>query len=306
MQIYCPRCKTGYEIEAAVVPEKGRKLRCAVCQKVFMCMPADLIDGSKLRQAEFTEEEKQHLDEHGHLREEEIAEVHDTEVVEEASQNAELDSLPETEESEVGEPEENKNQSLDDLASDNQYVKDIFKRLSVETENLFQADKEAPKAQKYIFAARKMLGLANLKNLKYYIWGFLFMLVLVLYYWRYEVVRQFPLLGQVYAICGIEAVVPGEGLEFQNVVRREFEDDYVPKLEVKGFIANQTAESKKVPLIKVELLDENGKMIQVETFSSVIPVITEKAKIPFSHVISRPSPLSKYIYLTFIADPDKE
>ena len=72
MLIYCPKSTTGYEIDASVVPEQGRRLRCAVCQKVFKCMPEDLVDGSKLRMAEFTEEEKQHLDEKGHLQEEQV------------------------------------------------------------------------------------------------------------------------------------------------------------------------------------------------------------------------------------------
>ena len=74
MQIYCPKCKTGYEIDANVVPETGRKLRCAVCHKIFKCMPEDLLEGSKLRQAEFTAEERKFLDENEQLNEEAFAE----------------------------------------------------------------------------------------------------------------------------------------------------------------------------------------------------------------------------------------
>lgn len=300
MQIYCPKCKTGYEIDAAVVPDKGRHLRCAVCQKVFQCMPEDLIDGSQLRTAEFTEEEKQHLDEKGHLQEQDVP--HQTEEIK-------TDSL----EKENKEEKENNweeevagiNKTLDDLASENQYVKDIFQRLSTETENLFQADQEQPR-KKYIFGLKKMLGIVNPKNLQYYIYMLLIILGLVMYYARYEVVRTFPSLASAYTALGIEAVVAGEGLEFQNVIRREFEDDYVPKIEIKGFIANKTNTNINIPQIKVELLDKDGKLIQSEVFNSVIPLVTKNAKIPFSHVISRPSPLSKYIYLTFINPVQKE
>ncbi len=283
MLIYCPKCKTGYEIEADVVPEQGRRLRCAVCKKVFKCMPEDLIDGSKLRTAEFTEEEKKHLDGNGHLQENIVSETEDKhENVEEETSST--------------------SKTLDDLASENQYVKDIFQRLSAETESLFEADKKEPQ-HKYIFSLKKMLGVANPKNLQYYLYGFLFLLVLVLYYARYEIVRSFPSLASVYESIGIEAVVAGEGLEFQNVTRREFEEDYVPKIEIKGFIANKMDINIDIPRIKVELLDKDGKLIQAETFDSVIPLVTPKAQIPFSHVISRPSPLSKYIYLTFISSP---
>lgn len=283
MLIYCPKCKTGYEIEADVVPEQGRRLRCAVCKKVFKCMPEDLIDGSKLRTAEFTEEEKKHLDEQGHLQEDVV------------------------EASPVKNPEENweeevdgAKKTLDDLASENQYVKDIFQRLSVETENLFEADKKEATHHKIWYHIKKALGIVNPKNLLYYLYAILIFLALFLYYARYEVVRTMPQMAPIYHVLGIEAIVPGEGLEFQNVVRREFEDDYVPKLEVKGFIANKMDVSIDIPKIKIELLDKEGKVIQSEIFDSVIPLVTAKAKVPFSHVISRPSPLSKYVYLTFI------
>lgn len=289
MLIYCPKCKTGYEIEADVVPEQGRRLRCAVCKKVFKCMPEDLIDGSKLRTAEFTEEEKKHLDEQGHLQDD---------VVEDSPvKNTEEN----WEEEVVG-----AKKTLDDLASDNQYVKDIFQRLSVETENLFEADKNEDSRHKVWYRIKKALGIVNPKNLLYYLYAILIFLALFLYYARYEVVRTLPQMAQIYQSLGIEAIVPGEGLEFQNVVRREFEDDYVPKIEVKGFIANKMDVSIDIPKIKVELLDKDGKVIQSEIFDSVIPLVTAKAKVPFSHVISRPSPLSKYIYLTFISPtPDK-
>lgn len=289
MLIYCPKCKTGYEIEADVVPEQGRRLRCAVCKKVFKCMPEDLIDGSKLRTAEFTEEEKKHLDEQGHLQDD---------VVEDSPvKNTEEN----WEEEVVG-----AKKTLDDLASDNQYVKDIFQRLSVETENLFEADKNEDSRHKVWYRIKKALGIVNPKNLLYYLYAILIFLALFLYYARYEVVRTLPQMAQIYQSLGIEAIVPGEGLEFQNVVRREFEDDYVPKIEVKGFIANKMDVSIDIPKIKVELLDKDGKVIQSEIFDSVIPLVTAKAKVPFSHIISRPSPLSKYIYLTFISPtPDK-
>ncbi len=294
MQIYCPKCKTGYEIEASVIPEEGRKLRCAVCQKVFMCMPEDLIDGSKLRQAEFTEEEKEFLDENKQLDEEAFAQKAAEEIIE-----VKEDVVVETSEEEAAEA---KNKTLDEMASDNQYVKDIFKRLSTETEALFEAEKKENPGKKYLFKLRKMLGLSNLSNIKYYFIGIAVLLLLVAYYARYEIVRKAPFLGPVYEVMGIDAVVVGEGLEFQNVVRREYEEDYVPKVEIKGFIANQTDRKLDIPAIRIELLDKDAKLIQYKVFSPVIPIVTERAKVPFKYVLKRPSPLTKYIYLTFVEE----
>ena len=309
MLIYCPKCKTGYEIDERVVPEQGRRLRCAVCKKVFKCMPADLIDGSKLRTAEFTEEEKKHLDEQGHLKEDadSLSLEEKSEEPQTTQENEQEETKPEEKSDSAWEEEvAGAKKTLDELASDNQYVKDIFQRLSTETENLFQADKEEPQHQKIWFRIKKALGIVNPKHILYYIYALLAFLLLFLYYARYELVRSFPELASVYKTLGIEAVVAGEGLEFQNVVRREFEDDFVPKIEIKGFIANKMDVSIDIPKIRIELLDKDGRAIQSENFDSVIPLVTAKSKVPFSHVISRPSPLSKYIYLTFINPPPEE
>ena len=294
MQIYCPKCKTGYEIDANVVPETGRKLRCAVCHKIFKCMPEDLLEGSKLRQAEFTSEERKFLDENEQLNEEAFAEQNKLENRE--------DVLIETSEEEAAEA---KNKTLDEMASDNQYMKDIFKRISTETEALFEAEKKESPFKKVLFKIRKALGLSNISNIKYYLLVLLAILFLFAYYARYEIVRKFPSLANIYEKVGIEAVVIGEGLEFQNVVRREFEEDYVPKIEIKGFIANKTDRKIDIPAIKIELLDKEAKLIQYEFFAPVIPIVTPNAKIPFKYVITRPSPLTKYIYLTFVS-PNKK
>ena len=318
MQIYCPKCKTGYEIDAEVVPENGRKLRCAVCGKVFKCMPEDLIDGSKLRTAEFTEEEKEHLDEQGHLQE--------PEVEAEPAPSAENDAVPAAESEEVSakveevteesaaeepagevfeEPEEEApTKSLEELEAEASIpgakdVKDIFERLSQETEALFKAESEEKPVKKYLFSFKKAFGLQNPRNYKYYVFAILALILLSLYYARFEVVRKVPFMEPVYRVLGIKAVVTGEGLEFQNVTRRDYEEDYVRKFEIKGFIANKTAKTMDIPTIKIELLDKDARSIQNETANSVIPLITSHGKVPFSFIVEKPSPLTKYIYLTF-------
>lgn len=41
MRIECPSCPTSYEIGAAAIPAKGRKLRCGKCSTVWRIMPPD-------------------------------------------------------------------------------------------------------------------------------------------------------------------------------------------------------------------------------------------------------------------------
>lgn len=288
MQIYCPKCKTGYEIEADVVPEKGRRLRCAVCGKVFKCMPEDLIDGSKLRTAEFTEEEKLRLDEAGHLRDEDAegtADEPDADGEETAEDDLPGKSLEELEE--------------EAREADSEDVKDIFKRLSEETEALFKAESEEKPAQKAWKGVIKSLGLKNPRNYKYYYFVLLVFVLLGAYYARYEIVRAFPSMEPIYTVLGIKSRVTGEGLEFQNVTRREYEEDAVRYLEIKGFIVNKTKRTLDIPTIYAELLDKDAKLIQTQKAASVIPIITADGRVAFSFVVDRPSKLTKYIYLTF-------
>lgn len=309
MQIYCPKCKTGYEVDADVVPENGRKLRCAICQKVFKCMPEDLTDGSKLRMAEFTEEEKSQLNEDGMLEEkQEVETVASVEEVAEQQEGFATEvggALAEEEDvsAEVVDAEF-VDKSLDELEAEEkgvneQDVKDIFQRLSAETDALFRAECEEKPVKKIISDFKKDLGLRNPRNYKYYYFVVLFFIVLAAYYARFEIVRSIPSLAPIYNALHIKAKVTGEGLEFQNITRREYEEDAISKFEIKGFIANNTAQTMDIPVIYVEFLDKDARPIQSQKVNSVIPIITPNAKIAFNFIVEKPSSLTKYIYLTF-------
>lgn len=286
MQIYCPKCKTGYTINAEVVPEKGRKLRCSVCEKVFHCLPEDLTEGSKMRMSEFTEDEKKQLNSQGMLAEESIS----------IGLEAKEETLP-TKSLEDLEAEEKNKDALE--------VQDIFKRLSEETEALFQVENEAKPVKKIISDAKKSLGLLNPRNYKYYILMLLLFLCLFLAYSRYEVVRKYPVMENIYDIFGIQSRVIGEGLEFQNINRREFEEDDIKKFEIKGFIANNTDRTLDIPTIYVELLDADVRSVQTISINSVIPLVTPHSRVALSFIITKPSPLTKYIYLTFTENSRK-
>lgn len=284
MKIYCPKCKTAYEISAGVVPEQGRRLRCAVCHKVFKCLPEDLIDGSHLRAAEFDEEEKARLDEKGML----------IESAEEVNPN--IDIKAEIEEEVESTP------SLEELDAQNleaNGVTDIFARLSQETEALFKVESEEKTHRKMFGRFKKTLGLQNPRNYKYYILFFLALIGLGLYYARYDVARSVPVMRNVYTALGIQSAVVGEGLEFQNVSRRDFEEDSVRKFEIKGFIANNANHNINIPQIHAILLDKDARQLQVENADSAIPLVVPGGKVAFSFVVSKPALMTKYIYLTF-------
>ena len=138
------------------------------------------------------------------------------------------------------------------------------------------------------------------KTTRRYVYFLLFFVVLLLlYYFRYEIVRTFPFMEQVYSSLDIQSKVLGEGLEFKNVSRRNYEDDYVTKMEIKGFIVNNTEKILEIPDVKLEVMDEKGLVLDTLIMPPPAKFVKENGRVAFSVTVTKPSPLSKYIYLTF-------
>ena len=191
MQIYCPKCHTGYNVPDEFIPEEGRKLRCSTCKEVFHFdrtgmseIVAPISDEEPLPQPQETTDETP---------------IIDTPI--------EKTPLEET-------PLEEKN-----LISDNEEISinDIFERLNEQSEHLFQEEQKLPIKRRIILQLKTMLGLNRKLNLK--LIGLVIALVALIctYNYRYEIVRKVPFTNKIYKALGIRAQIPGEGLEFQNI-----------------------------------------------------------------------------------------
>jgi len=131
------------------------------------------------------------------------------------------------------------------------------------------------------------------------------LLLLCCYSYRFEIVRQVPFLHYIYGAFGIQSVVPGEGLAFENIVWDMFEEDYVRKLAIKGFIVNSKDRDIDLPIIHVEMLDNDVQMLQVLNQTPEIAKLPAGGRLAVNLVVNKPSPLTKYIYLTFISRDKK-
>ncbi len=278
MRIYCPDCKTGYEINPDLIPENGKKVRCSGCRCVFNVTPADLLPSAEMRRPE------------------------------KAAPSAGDANSPENEEppavEEISGPQDNKNSPAEKgekPAAETDELKNIFERLSVQTEDLFKAEQELPLPKKIAYKLKQLLGLTSKTNRWLYPVVILVLLALSSYAFRYEIVRKLPVLDKVYQAMGIRATIPGEGLQFQNITWNKFEEDYVGNLEVKGFIANPTDHEIALPVVHVELLDSDAVMLQsldqIPTMTSLKP----GGRLAISIVIKKPAPLTKYVFLTFVS-----
>jgi predicted Zn finger-like uncharacterized protein len=191
-----------------------------------------------------------------------------------------------------------------EVEEENVEVDEIVSRLSKfnkQTDDVEHSDDFLDKILFKIFKekAKKM----NISKIKRYITGFFIALLLVFigvfFHGRYVITKYIPVTKYVYNVLRIPAVIAGEGLEFKNVTKREYEEDYERKMEVKGFIVNKTEDSIELPLIYIELLDKEGGFLQKQIAEASIDNLTPGASTGFTVTIDSASRFAKYIVTSF-------
>ena len=306
MLIRCPECEVCYRIELEMIPEKGRRFRCAKCGKVWQAFPQDAFEeteenASLVYNPETDDTGPEAVELSGEVDENDSSGEEQAETVSaEEPSNEEEQSSAETEKSE--EPEEAKSEN----SKVSNEIQEIFSRLNAQTTLINDMDKQVPAPRRL---ARRVSDFLNWRN-PYSRYGLLgvagVVFVLAFFSFRYEITRMIPVMENIYNLLGVESKIIGEGLDFRNVVRREYEEDYVRKLEVKGFIVNQTEQNLLVPPIYIEVLDKDGNILEIQNAKSPVDEVSPDKPAPFSFVLNQPSPLSKYIYITFTAADEEK
>ncbi len=303
MLIYCPKCRQGYNVGEDLIPEEGRKLRCSKCGEVFRYDRRGEVEAVKnppleekngATAAEETEavlsKENEPLSpEPEKDKEEELSEP----SAEEASGGTE--NIVE-EEAPAVEPEPEIDEPVD--------VNDIFKRLSEQTEALFEKEKKLTLRERLWLKFKTLTGWNIHLKLKYILVFLAVIAALPLYNNRYNIARRFPWAVPIYGMFGVETQILGEGLEFQNIDWIYFNDEESPRLEIKGFINNTTGRMIDLPMVHVEMLDENTNLLKSQNQQPEQAFLKAKSRLPLNIVVTKPSPTTKYVFLTFVKIKD--
>lgn len=314
MLIYCPKCQQGYDVGEDLIPEEGRRLRCSSCGEVFKYdrsgetavvkmrpHPAPAAGAEGGRAADNTaetaaaEEAKTAAETAGALLSEADNAAENTEITAEASENAAEASKNPDEEAdapETAEPEADIEEPVD--------INDIFKRLSEQTESLFEKEKKLTLRERLWLKFKTLTGWNIRLKLKYIIIFLLVITLISLYNNRYDIARKFPWTAPIYGVFGIKAQILGEGLEFQNIDWVYYNEEDAPRLEIKGFINNKTQRSLKIPTVHVEMLDENTNLLKSQNQQPEPDVLKAKSRLPLNIAVIKPSPTTKYVFLTFV------
>ena len=147
--------------------------------------------------AEFTEEEEKRLNDKGFLEDEAKIDEKNLEAEAETEEKTEIEEENKEEDAQSEQDDEPVGKTLDELAAEEQseadiLSKNIFDRLSKETEELFKASEAEHSVDKTIRKVKKTLGLTNPQNIKVYSFLILIFFFLFSYYARFEIVRKFP------------------------------------------------------------------------------------------------------------------
>lgn len=284
MLIRCPKCSVSYDIGTTVIPAEGRKMRCSQCGETWVCLPQDLYE----EQEEKVEETEENI-----------------------PASSETDSQLKTEENIQEGPEEtatteSTEKEEERLPEGKKEMQEIFARLETQTESLFEYEKNLPPHVKIWHRIIQVFGLHRRRNRQMLGGISVILVLLLLFYLRYDIVRAAPFMEKAYAALNIESVIPGEGLEFQNITRNEYEEDYVNKMEIRGFITNITDETINIPVLRIEMLDKNVQPLQVIYQEPPVQRVIAGSKVAFRVIVSKPSSFSKYVYMTFTREHPKE
>ena len=308
MQIFCPKCQAGYEIADELLKVKARRVKCGNCGEVFV---VDKIEDISTEEAfsmlskEFADEKETSLNQESNapVNEDSGESVLSKEETEHPQAVAENDKAVEEEKtepavddaengSESSEPEDKDDDPID--------IEDIFERLSERTENLIQEEKKLPFYKKIVLWIKNIFGLQFRINWKYVFITALFFGMIWMYNNRYDIVRSLPFMNSLYKGLGINAKIVGEGLEFQNISWNYVADGDEAKLDLRGFIFNQTDKEVVIPTVHVEILDSETELLQSQNRRLDTTVVSGGEKVPMSIIVTNPAPTMKYVYMTFI------
>jgi len=147
----------------------------------------------------------------------------------------------------------------------------------------------------------RVVHLTHYKNSINYLF-LLFILMLsaaLLYVLRYDVVKYVPKAEKFYQKLGVQSVYYGKNLEFTRIKTSEFIDNSVSKIKMSGIIRNPSDYVVDVPPIKVIIYNEDGTKILDTTHYLPQNRVGAYYQIPFSFVLTNPTPKQKNIHIVF-------
>jgi predicted Zn finger-like uncharacterized protein len=115
---------------------------------------------------------------------------------------------------------------------------------------------------------------------------------------RNEIVAGFPASAAIYQWLGLPIALQ-LGLQFEGVVSKRLQEGGVAVLVVEGAIINLSEKQRRVPPIRVTLLDGGGRRLQQELFRAKDGELDAGGKTRFSGRLLNPAEQARHFSVTF-------
>jgi predicted Zn finger-like uncharacterized protein len=115
---------------------------------------------------------------------------------------------------------------------------------------------------------------------------------------RNEIVAGFPASAPIYQWVGLPITLR-LGLQFEGVVSKRLDEGGIAVLVVEGGIINLTEQQRRVPPIRVTLLDSGGRRLQQELFQAKDSELDAGGKTRFSGRLVNPAEQARHFSVTF-------
>jgi predicted Zn finger-like uncharacterized protein len=115
---------------------------------------------------------------------------------------------------------------------------------------------------------------------------------------RNEIVAGFPASAAIYQWLGLPIALQ-LGLQFEGVVSKRLQEGGVAVLVVEGAIINLSEKQRRVPPIRVTLLDGGGRRLQQELFQAKDGELDAGGKTRFSGRLLNPAEQARHFSVTF-------
>ena len=178
-------------------------------------------------------------------------------------------------------------------------IQKMFRQVSKQTEELFE--EEPVKVHEAIVEKVRIVNKyqrSYTSNIVMCLLALLSLLV-VLVTFRYDIVRFFPKIEQMYSKFNISSVPYGTDLEFNNVVTKEYVENNISKLQIHGMVSNKSKYINEIPPVKIDIFDKNGRLLVSVVENLSLPRLDPGYNILFNTVVINPTIQAKSIYVTF-------
>lgn len=194
----------------------------------------------------------------------------------------------------IGYPED----ALKKVTTTPKNIQKMFKMISKDTESLFSDEAIAEKTPSV-----EKVKIVNTYKKSHHITIILLTLIvvlfsLILYAFRFDIVRFIPQTEELYSKINITSIPYASNLEFNNITTKEYVENNISKINISGMITNTGKYVTKLPPIKIEIFDKNGKLLVTIHEDLSLPRLEAGYNILFNKIVNNPTPLAKSIYVS--------